>query len=155
MTFAPKRALALICPALLALGLGACGKMVSTSAFKGEEHEVAQTIAKLQTDATAGDEQKICANDLASAIVARLGGASPGNGSSPPAGALAGCKRAIKNQLAEVDSLDASVQSVQVSSGAGQPTATARVKSTFAGKSRVHTVALVKEGGKWKVSGLQ
>ena len=39
----------------------------ASNSFKGEEHEVAQTIANLQTDASAGDQQKICSNDLAGA----------------------------------------------------------------------------------------
>jgi hypothetical protein len=135
-----KPATGLFCLVLLALGLAACGNTVSTSGFKGEQHAIAQTIANLQSDATAGDEKKICANDLAAAVVTRLG-------------ATKRCEKAIKDQLAEIDSLEAKVESIQL--GAAGTTATARVKSTHAGKSRVSTVMLVKEGGKWKVSALQ
>jgi len=159
-----RRALALLCWPPLAVGLTACATAVSTSAFKGQQHEVAQTIANLQTDATAGEDKKICANDLASAVVARLGGASR-------------CEAAIKSQLDQVDNLEVSVQSVTVGAGkpgggggkpggAGKPgraakhgapglqTASARVKSIHSGKHAESTVSLVKEGGKWKISAL-
>jgi hypothetical protein len=135
-----KHATALLCVPLLAFGLAACGTTVSTSGFKGEQHAIAQTISDLQAHATASDEKKICANDLAAAVVARLGGTK-------------GCEQTIKNQLAEIDSLEAKVESIQLAPGG--TTATARVKSTHAGKRRLSTVALVKEGSRWKVSALQ
>jgi len=135
-----KHATALLCVPLLAFGLAACGNTVSTSGFKGEQHAIAQTISDLQADATASDEKKICADDLAASVVAGLGGTK-------------GCEKAIKDQLAEIDSLEAKVESIQL--GAGGATATTRVKSTRAGKKRMSTVALVKEGGRWKVSALK
>jgi copper chaperone CopZ len=133
---------ALLCASLLAVGLEACGNTVSTSGFKGEAHEVAQAIANLQTDATARDEKKVCENDLASAVVKRLSSAT------------GGCKQAIKNQLAEVDGFEVSVQSVQLGASATPRTATAQVKSIYQGKTRSGTLSLVKEGGKWKVSSI-
>jgi hypothetical protein len=133
-----KRTLSLSLLATSALALGACGSTVSTSGFKGEQHEAAQAISNLQSDATAGDEKKICTNDLAAAIVTKLGGTSA-------------CETAIKNQLAEVDSLEANIKSIAITGTA----ATASVKSIYSGKTRVHSVSLVREGGKWKVSGLQ
>ena len=66
-----RRPLALICLPLLALALAACGTTTSTASFKGAEHEVAQTIANLQSDITASEQKKICANDLAAAVVTR------------------------------------------------------------------------------------
>jgi hypothetical protein len=150
-----KRAPALAGAALMALGFAACGSTVSTAGFKGEEREVAQAISNLQTDATAGDQQKICANDLASKVVARLAGATQVSGGKASAAVLAACKQAIKSQLTEVDRFDVTVQSVQMSSAAGQRTASARVKSTYGGKSRPGTVLLVKEGATWKIAGLQ
>jgi hypothetical protein len=146
-----RRAVALLCWPLLGVGLTACSAAVSTSAFKGQQHEVAQTVANLQSDATAGEDKKICANDLASAVVARLGGTSR-------------CEAAIKSQLDQVDNLEVSVQSVTL--GARKPgrarkhgapvlaTASARVKSIHSGKHAESTVSLVKEGGKWKISAL-
>ncbi len=152
-----RRALVLLCWPLLGVGLSACATTVSTSAFKGEQHEIAQTIANLQTDATAGEDKKICANDLASAVVARLGGTSR-------------CEAAIKSQLDQVDNLEVSVQSVTLNAGkpgggskprgagkrgaGGLATASARVKSIHSGKHTESTVSLVKEGGKWKISAL-
>jgi hypothetical protein len=135
-----KPTLALPCAAICVLALAACGKTVSTTAFKGQQHEVAQTIANLQADATAGEQKKLCANDVAATIVARLGGSK-------------GCERAIKDQLAEVDSLEVSVQSIQVA--ASGATASAHIRSVYSGKTRSGTISLVKEGKTWKVSGVQ
>jgi hypothetical protein len=136
------RTLALLCAPLLATSLMACAKAVSTAGFKGEDQEVAKTISNLQSDVTAGDEQKICANDLASPIVTRLNAAR------------GGCKQVIKNQLAELESYDVSIQSVQVTAEGTRRTASARVRSIYSGKTRPGSLSLVKEGAKWKVSGL-
>jgi hypothetical protein len=138
---ARKRSLpSLLAAAAAAVGVAACGTAaVSTSSFKGEAHAVAQTISDLQSDVTSGDQHKICANDLAHAVVARLD-AAPG-----------GCEQAIKGQLAEIDNPELSLEAVQVS-GAG---ATASVKSVFSGKSRSSTLALVREGSRWKISSLR
>jgi hypothetical protein len=125
--------------ALAALALGACGSTVSTSGFKGEQHAVAQTASDLQADATAGDQKKVCTNDLSAAVVARLGG-------------RAACERVIKKRLSEIENLDVTIESIKLAPGAS--TATAGVKSTYAGKKRTGTVTLVKEGGRWKVSAL-
>ena len=137
-----KRLVALLCSLFAAVGLAACSKALSISAFKGEEHAVAQTISNLQTDVTASDEQKICTNDLAAAVVARLN-ATPG-----------GCKQVIKNQLAELDNFEVAVQSVHLATTGAQPTAIAHVTSIHGGKTKASTLSLVKEGGKWKISSL-
>jgi copper chaperone CopZ len=131
-----RRLLVLPC-VLPALALAACASSVSTSSFHGEQHAVAQTIANLQTDATAGEQKKLCAQDMSAAAVARLGAAK-------------GCEQAVKHQLDEVDSLEVSVESVQVA--ADGKTATASVKSIDEGKQRAGTVSLVKEDGRWKIS---
>src|ERR1035438_742203 len=133
------RLLVYLCAPLCAVTLAACASTVSTSSFKAPQQAVAQTVANLQTDATAGEQKKICANDLASATVARLGGTK-------------GCEAAIKSQLTEVDSLEVSVQSVKLAANAAS--ATAQVRSIRQGKSAPSTMSLVKEGGKWKISGL-
>jgi hypothetical protein len=134
-----RRPLTVLCVPLAALGLAACGSSVSTSAFKGEQHEVAQTISDFQTAATTGEEKKLCGELFAAALVARLGGAK-------------GCEKAIKNQLAEIDNLQVSVQSVRVS--AGNTGATANVGSVYEGKTRAGKLSLVKEGKHWKIAGL-
>jgi hypothetical protein len=133
-----RRALALSCLPLCALAVSACATTTSTANFKGTEHAVAQTIANLQSDVTAGEQKKVCGQDLAAKVVTSLGGTK-------------GCEAAIKEQQAEIDSTEADVETVQVSG----TTASAKVKSTFAGKKRLSTVVLVEEGGKWKISALQ
>jgi hypothetical protein len=130
---------AILCLPLLALGLAGCGSTVSTSNFKGEQHEVAQAIANFQTAATTGEYKKICSEMLSTTIVTRLGGAK-------------GCEKAIKNQLAEIDNLQVSVQSVDVA--AGNTNATADVGSIYEGKTRAGKLSLVKEGKHWKIAGL-
>ena len=127
---------------LLVLGVAACGSTVATSSFKGEQREVAQAISNLQSHARAGEQQKVCENDLAGAVLTRLSKA-PG-----------GCRQAIKGQLAEIDNFDVTVESVQITGKAGKRTASARVKSAYNGKKRVKTVSLVFEGGRWKVLGV-
>lgn len=135
-----RRLLIMACLPLAALTLAACGaSTVSTSGFKGEQQAAAKVIANLQSQATAGEQGKICESTLATSIVSRLGGSK-------------GCEKAIKEQLGEVDSLEVTVQSVQLSSGGD--TANASVLSVQEGKKKERTVALVKEGGTWKISGL-
>ncbi len=133
-----RRPITLLCLPLLAVGIGACGTTTSTTGFKGEQHAVAQTVANLQSHATALEQKKICGEDLASATVARLNAAA------------GGCNKAIETQLKEIDSFEATVESVQITA----EKASARVKSVYEGKKGVQTLTLVKEGGKWKISGV-
>jgi hypothetical protein len=142
MTVLIKGAPGLLCAALFAVGLNACGNSVSSS-FKGEEHEIAQVVANLQTDATAGNEKKICANDLASSLVTRLSTAT------------GGCKQAVKHLLSETDSFVVSVKSVHLNGTHPQPTASAVVTSVKKGRTQPSTLTLAKESGKWKISGQQ
>ena len=115
---------------------------MDTSSFQGDAKSVAQTISDLQKDAQARDQSKVCKNDLASSVVARL--AATGGS----------CASALSGQLKEIDNYDLSVASSKAITVNGT-TATARVKTTSAGKSRYDTITLVKEGNRWKVSGLQ
>ncbi len=128
----------LIALLLFAPVLAACGSAASTSSFKGVEHEVAQRVADLQSDATSSNRESICKHDLAAAIVTKLGGRKS-------------CEEALKHQLTQIDSLEATIVSVKVA--ADGKTATAKVKSTYEGKSRERTLPLVKEAGGWKISG--
>jgi hypothetical protein len=132
------RLLAPACIPLVALAAGACGSTASTAGFKGEQHAVAQTISNLQSHATALEQKKVCSQDLASTVVARLN-AAPG-----------GCNKALERQLKEIDTFEVKVESVQVSGD----TATARVKSVHHGKQVADTLTLVKQGGQWKISGV-
>jgi hypothetical protein len=133
-----RRSVAVLCLSLSALALASCGSTTSVAGFTGAKHEAAQAIANLQSNATSAEQKKICSDDLAAALVARLGGASH-------------CETAIKNQLAEVDNLEASVKSVELA--ANGKTAIAQVKSIDEGKTVTSAVTLVKEDGKWKISG--
>jgi Putative lumazine-binding len=132
------RPAALLCVPLLALGVTGCASSASSSSFKGEPHEVAQAVSSLQSEATAGEAKKICQSLLSSTVTARLN-AVPG-----------GCTQAVKGQLVEVDSPELTIQAVQLHGTSANVT----VKSTYAGKSRISMLSLVKEGGKWKISGL-
>ena len=132
------RPAALLCVPLLALGVSACASTTSSSSFKGEPHEVAQAVVSLQSEAAAGEAQKICKDLLSSAVTGSL---STAHG---------GCTQALKSQLTEVDSPELTIQSVQLHGASASVT----VKSVYAGKSRISTLSLVKEAGKWKISKL-
>jgi copper chaperone CopZ len=133
-----KRASLQSCAVLLVIGLSACATTVSTSGYKGEAKEVAQTIKNLQSDVTAGEQKKVCNNDLASSVVKSISSAA------------GGCQQVIKEQLKEIASFEVNVQSIQITS-AGHA-ASARVKSKYSGKNKLSTILLVKEAGKWKIA---
>jgi copper chaperone CopZ len=135
-----KRASLQSCAVLLVIGLSACATTVSTSGYKGEAKDVAQTIKNLQADVTAGEEKKVCDNDLAASVVTSLKSTT------------GGCQQVIKNQLKEIASFEVNVQSIQIDSAA--KTATAKVKSKYSGKNRISTISLVKEASKWKIAKL-
>jgi putative lumazine-binding protein len=133
-----KPAGAVLATLLLALGVGACGSTVSTSSFKGEAHAVAQRISDLQSDVSALNEQKICEQDFSRAARARL---STGGNT---------CKQALKRQLGTIDAYELTVEKIAVSGA----TATAHVRSTWAGKLSGNGLKLVKEDGGWRVEGV-
>jgi Domain of unknown function (DUF4878) len=134
-----KRAVPLLAVPLLALGLGACGSVVSTSSFKGEAHAVAQRISDLQSDVTAASEQKVCSEDFSRAARARLSTAGDT------------CKQSLKRQLGSIDSYELTVEKIAVNGA----TATARVKSMWSGKLGFAKLELVKEGGSWRITGVE
>ncbi|HWX73973.1 MAG TPA: hypothetical protein VNZ05_01615 [Solirubrobacteraceae bacterium] len=119
--------------------LVACGTAVTTSSFRGEEREVAQALSNLQSHVTGSEQAKVCSDDLASEVVARLN-AAPG-----------GCTAALKEALAEIDSSSLTINSIQLSGTGAARSALASVKTTYAGKTRASTVTLIKEAGKWKL----
>jgi hypothetical protein len=134
-----RRACALFGAPLLVLGLGACGAAVSTSGFTGESRAVAQRISDYQADVAAADAGKVCRNDLAAAVRARLtitGGS---------------CAQALKHQLESIDDFTTTVEKGGVVVAGS--TATARVRSVWSGKLRTTTLELVKEGGAWRIAG--
>lgn len=133
---APTRAL--LCAIALPVALAGCGTTSSGNSFKGAAHNAALAVEHLQSHANSGEGSKICSEDLAASIVKRLGGAKA-------------CEEAMKHQLAQVDNLEATVQSVEVAPDGRS--ATAKVKGIRSGKTTVTTVPLVKEGSSWKVAG--
>lgn len=122
----------------MAVGISACGQTASTGSYKGESKHVATTISNLQSDATSANASKVCSRDLSARVLKRLeaGGES--------------CKKALEDQLREVDTYSLTVESISVQGDA----ATAKVKSTWSGKEKVHQLSFVKEGGSWKVDSL-
>jgi hypothetical protein len=134
---AARHAAALALAALLAVGVAACGtSTVATGSYKGESQAVAQRIADFQTDVTGGEEQKLCGRDLARVALTRLHGE---------------CVQALKNQLGAILDYELTVKSIAVHG----TNATARVSSTYSGKQRTTTIALVREGGAWRISAVQ
>ena len=146
----------------LAWALAGCASSVSTSSFKGEQHDVAQAVADLQSDVTAGDEEKICKDDLAASLGGRLNTVEKEQKAREKkqrartvrVAAPGRCRRVVKDQLTEIDSTDMKVESVALAAGAAPRRATARVRSVYEGKRRFKTLSLVKEGGRWRIAGL-
>jgi hypothetical protein len=132
-----RRASALACLLLCALGATACGTTTSTASFKGAEHEAAQTIADLQTDITSSERKKICERDLAAPSVAKLGG-------------IKACETAVKNRLSEIDNTELTVEHVTIEGDK----ATAQVKSVYGGKKQIRSVTLAKEGSRWRITSI-
>jgi len=122
------------CAALLV----GCGGGEVSSAFKGVEHAVAEAVGNLQSYATAGENEKVCAQLFTKANVKQLGG-------------QVGCEAAVKSQLGEVDSFELSTKAVKVEGDK----ATANVESVVDGKKKSQQVQLVKEGGSWRIAALQ
>ncbi len=132
-----KRLAAILLASIAPAALAACGEVVSTSNFNGESKAVAQTISNFQNDISTANKGNICQKDLASELTARLNSAS------------GGCQEVIKTQLGQIDTFSLSIESIAVNGASAQ----AQVKSTYSGKIKVSTLTLVKEGGKWKISG--
>jgi hypothetical protein len=133
-----KRASLQSCAVLLVIGMSACATTVSTSGYKGEAKGIAQAIKNLQSDVTTGEQKKVCEHDLAAPVVKSL------------TSAHGGCQQVIKDQPKEIASFEVNVQSIQIAS-AGHA-ASAQVKSKYSGKTKLSTISLVKEAGKWKIA---
>ena len=123
---------------VLALAVAGCGTTSSGNSFKGAAHEAATAVENFQSHANSGEGSKICSEDLSASIVKRLGGDK-------------GCEEAMKHQLAQVDNLEATVQSIKVAPGGRSATAT--VKGIRSGKTALTNLSLIKEGSHWRVAG--
>jgi outer membrane lipoprotein SlyB len=132
---------ALILAATAALAVAGCTSTGSSNdssgKFSGEQRLVANTIEDFESAASKGDQDKVCRDFLAKALVdqyAKRGGT---------------CEHAVDGALKDTDSFDLTVESVSVT---GQQ-ATARVKADR-GKEpdQQRTLTLVKQGTGWRIS---
>src|SRR5208283_5203028 len=103
--------------------------------------DIATTISNFQSDAETNSPSKLCDNDLAPSVVARLSTAGHT------------CSSVISSQLKVVDSFNLSLanNSIKVDGN----TATAVVEDTQSGKTtHIDTITLVKSGSTWKIAGI-
>ena len=145
MTSHPARTLPALVAAVLAAALLAAGcapstdsSSNSTSKFKGDARLAAQTIEDLQSAANDSDEAEICDQLLARAFAGRI------------ASAGGSCTDGVDEAIKDADSIDMTVESVQVSGDQ----ATARVKLETGKDDRRATFRLVRENRRWKIAGL-
>jgi hypothetical protein len=129
-------ALAATAAALLLAGCTQSSAGTSTSGFKGAEKDVAQKVADL-----AEDGQRKRAADICDDVVAtRLRDQIRAAGSS--------CAQEMKKAIDDADGFALDVTDVTITGDA----ASAKVKSTSAGKDVVRTFRFVKESGGWRIS---
>jgi hypothetical protein len=141
MTSRPSTALLAVALAAAALAAG-CAPQTTTSSnsvskFRGDQRAAAQTVEDLQAAADASNETKICSQVLAKALADRL------------AAANRGCPAAVNEAIKDADSTDMTVEAVRVTGNR----ATARVKFETGKKDRRANIALVREGGRWRIAG--
>jgi autotransporter adhesin len=126
------------CAALVAGCQPTSSSKTDTSKFQGAQRQVAQAVDDFQNAASDGNDNVVCRDYLAKALADRL--AAGGKG----------CPAVVHEAIRNADSLDMTVQSVQVNGGQ----ATARVKLETGKKDRTATLSLVREGGRWRIAGL-
>jgi hypothetical protein len=141
MTPRPSAALFTVALAVAALAAGCApqtsGSSNSVSKFRGDQRLAAQTVEDLQAAADDSDETEICRDLLARALADRLAAAGHG------------CPAVVNAALKDTDSTDMTVEAVRVNGDR----ATARVKFETGKKDRRGTIPLVREGGRWRISG--
>jgi Putative lumazine-binding len=136
----PRVALAAVatCAALVAGCASTTSSSTKLSNFKGAQRQAAQTIVDLRSAANDGRYPHICNDLLAKALADRL--AAQGHG----------CPAVVHEAIRDSDSIDMTVQAVRVTG----PRASARVRLETGKKDRTATLALVREGGTWRIAGL-
>jgi hypothetical protein len=115
-------------------GGGDGGSSESAKRFDGERQKVAQVIEDFETASHDGDAKRVCDDVLAKRD-------RPAN-----------CERDVKAALGKGASrkIDLEVKSVRINGDK----ASARVAITGAGRSQATTYPLLKEGGKWRITGV-
>jgi hypothetical protein len=136
----PRAALAAVatCAALVAGCQPSASSTTDVSKFKGDQKAAAQAVVDFQNAAKDGKYNRICSQLLAKALADRL--AAHGRG----------CPAVVHEAIRDSDGIDMKVQSVRVTG----PRARAQVKLETGKKDRTATLALVREGGTWRIAGL-
>jgi outer membrane lipoprotein SlyB len=132
---------ALILAATAAFAVAGCTSQSSSNdssgKFRGDQRLVANTVEDFESAASKGDQDRICRDLLAKALVdtfAEHGGT---------------CESAVDGALKDTDSFNLTVESVSIN---GQQ-ATARVKADRGKESdQLSTLTLVKQGTGWRIS---
>jgi outer membrane lipoprotein SlyB len=126
--------------AVVAVALAGCTTQSSSNdssgKFRGDQRLVANTVEDFESAASKGDQDQICRDLLAKALVdqfAQHGGT---------------CEKAVDGALKDTDSFGLTVESVTIN---GQE-ATARVKADRGKKDVQRTLTLVKQGPGWRIS---
>jgi hypothetical protein len=108
----------------------------STSKFRGDQRLVANTVEDFESAASKGDQDKICRDLLAKALVdqyAQRGGT---------------CEKAVDGALKDTDSYGLTVERVSITGAE----ATASVKADRGDKDVAQAIAMVKQGAGWRIS---
>jgi putative lumazine-binding protein len=111
----------------------------STSKFRGDQRLVANTVEDFESAASKGDQDKICRDLLAKALVqqyAQHGGT---------------CEKLVDATLKDTDSFNLTVERVTIS---GQQ-ATASVKADRGKNDINQALTLVKQGTGWRISAFE
>jgi hypothetical protein len=132
-------------PALLAAAVLLAGCTASstsnddTSKFRGDQRLVANTVEDFESAASKGDQDKICRDLLAKALVdqyAQRGGT---------------CEKVVDATLKDTDSFKLTVEKVTIT---GQQ-ATASVKADRGKNDVMQSLTLVKQGAGWRISAFE
>jgi hypothetical protein len=137
------RSVPAIAAALAAVLLAGCTAQSSnnddTAQFKGDQRLVANTVEDFESAASKGDQDKICRDLLAKALVDQY--AQRG----------ASCEKVVDAALKDTDSFDLTVEKVAINGSE----ATATVKADRGKKDINQTINLVKQGTGWRISAFQ
>jgi hypothetical protein len=126
--------------AIVAVAVAGCTTQTtsddSSGKFRGEQRLVANTVEDFESAASKGDQDQICRELLAKALIAQY--AQRGGT----------CEKAVDGVLKDSDSFGLTVESVRIADAR----ATARVKADRGKKDILRDLTLVKEGPGWRIS---